>query len=98
MQSDFQFIDAFQIRHWLNFKIMNGNDLVQWVIYIQMKIMLGKDLVKLEIFMKTKTIIGNDQVKVRYIFRFRNEKPQDKYFISNTVSMLKLYFSSRFSI
>ena len=46
---------------------MNGNDLVQWAIYIQMKIMLGKDLVKLEIFMKTKTIIGNDQVKVRYI-------------------------------
>ena len=56
----------FKIRPWLNFKVMNGNDLDQWVIYIQTKIMLGKDLVKLVIFMKIRTIIGNDQVRIDF--------------------------------
>ena len=56
----------FKIRPWLNFKVMNGNVLDQWVIYIQTKIMLGKDLVKLVIFMKIRTIIGNDQVRIDF--------------------------------
>ena len=42
---------------------MNGNDLLQWVIYILTKIMLGKDLVKLEICMKTKTMVFSEELE-----------------------------------
>ena len=52
-----------KIKHWRNFKVMNGNDLYRWVIYIRIKVMKGKDPDKLEIFMLMKTIIGSDQVR-----------------------------------